>query len=75
MGRILYGNYAVVRLKESLWGGSYVGLMGIDKRSGNVMDRFNQTGGIDTRLVFFKDWLVDAHVAGTQSAWGTQREQ
>src|SRR5438445_1181721 len=26
-------NYAVVRLKESLWGGSYVGVMGIDKRS------------------------------------------
>src|SRR5205807_6438077 len=62
-----YGNYAVVRLKESLWGGSYIGVMGIDKRSGNVLDSFNQTGGIDTRLVFFKDWLVDAHVAGTQS--------
>jgi len=41
--------------------------MGIDKRSGNMFDNFNQTGGIDTRLVFFKDWLVDAHVAGTQS--------
>ena len=62
-----YGNYAVVRLKESLWGGSYVGVMGIDKRSGNLLDSFNQTGGVDTRLVFFKDWLVDAHVAGTQS--------
>src|SRR5260370_7659092 len=30
-----YSNFAVVRLKESLWPGSYVGLMGIDKRSGN----------------------------------------
>ena len=62
-----YANFAVVRLKESLWAGSYVGVMGIDKRSGNVLDDFNQTGGVDTRLVFFKDWFVDAHMAGTQS--------
>src|SRR5258708_6139164 len=41
--------------------------MGIDKRSGSVLDDFNQTGGVDTRLVFFKDWFVDAHMAGTQS--------
>ena len=62
-----YANYAVARLKESLWGGSYVGVMGIDKRSGNPLESFNQTGGVDTRLVFFKDWFVDAHMAGTQS--------
>jgi len=62
-----YANYAVVRLKESLWAGSYIGVMGIDKRSGNTQDSFNQTGGVDTRLVFFKDWFVDAHMAGTRS--------
>jgi uncharacterized protein DUF5916/cellulose/xylan binding protein with CBM9 domain len=62
-----YSNFSVVRLKESLWPGSYVGVMGIDKRSGNVLDNFNQTGGADTRLIFFKDWIVDAHMAGTQS--------
>jgi Domain of unknown function (DUF5916) len=62
-----YANYGVVRVKESLWGGSYIGVMGIDKRSGDLQDSFNQTGGVDTRLVFFKDWFVDAHVAGTQS--------
>ena len=62
-----YSNFAVIRLKESLWAGSYVGVMGIDKRSGNLFDSFNQTGGADTRLVFFKDWFVDAHIAGTQS--------
>ncbi len=62
-----YANYAVARLKESLWGGSYVGVMGIDKRSGNPLESFNQTGGVDTRLDFFKDWFVDAHMAGTQS--------
>ena len=62
-----YSNFAVVRVKESLWPGSYVGVMGIDKRSGDVLDSYNQTGGVDTRLVFFKDWFVDAHMAGTQS--------
>ncbi len=62
-----YANYAVARVKESLWAGSYVGVMGIDKRSGNPLDSFNQTGGVDTRLVFFKDWFVDAHMAGTRS--------
>ena len=61
-----YANYAVARVKESLWAGSYVGVMGIDKRSGNPLESFNQTGGVDTRLVFFKDWFVDAHMAGTQ---------
>jgi hypothetical protein len=62
-----YANYAITRLKESLWGGSYIGAMGIDKRSGNVPDSYNQTGGVDTRLVFYKDFIVDAHLAGTQS--------
>ena len=62
-----FSNSAVVRLKESLWPGSYVGVMGIDKRSGDMLDSYNQTGGVDTRLVFFKDWFVDAHVVGTQS--------
>ncbi len=60
-------NYAAARLKESLWAGSYIGVMGIDKRSGNPQDSFNQAGGVDTRLVLFKDWFVDAHVAGTRS--------
>jgi len=62
-----YSNFSIVRLKQSLWPGSYVGVMGIDKRSGNILDTFNQTGGVDTRLIFFKDWVVDAHMAGTQS--------
>ena len=45
-----YANYAVARLKRSLWGGSYIGVMGIDKRSGNPFDSFNQTSGADTRF-------------------------
>jgi len=62
-----YANYLVARLKESLWAGSYIGAMGIDKRSGTPQDAFNQTGGVDTRLIFFKDWFVDGHIAGTRS--------
>ena len=61
-----YANFVVARMKESLWAGWYIGVMGIDKRSGDVQDNFNQTGGVDTRLVFFRDWFVDAHMAGTQ---------
>src|SRR3989454_7244725 len=60
-------NYAVARVKESLWAGSYIGGMIIDKRSGNTQDSFNQTGGVDSRLIFFKNWFVDAHMAGTRS--------
>jgi hypothetical protein len=62
-----FGNYAVVRVKRSLFGDSYIGVMGIDKRSGNIQDPFNKTGGIDTRLVFFKNLFLDAHAAFTQS--------
>jgi hypothetical protein len=62
-----YANYGVVRVKESLWAGSYIGAIGIDKRSGDVADPFNQTGGVDTRMVFFKDWFLDTHIAGTRS--------
>lgn len=60
-------SYAVARVKESLWGGSYVGAMVIDKHSGDRQDSFNQTAGVDTRLVFLDDWFVTAHAAGTRS--------
>jgi hypothetical protein len=62
-----YGNFAVARVKHALFGSSYIGVMGIDKRSGNQQDPFNQTGGVDTRLVLPKDFFVDAHIATTRS--------
>ena len=62
-----YGNYGVVRVKRSLFGDSYIGVMGIDKRSGNLQDPLNQTGGIDMRLIFFRDLFVDAHAASTRT--------
>jgi hypothetical protein len=66
-----YANFAVVRVKRALWGGSYIGVMGIDKRSSNTPDNpsnsFNQTEGADTRLVFFKDLAVNAFAAQTRT--------
>jgi len=60
-------NYAVIRVKRSLWGGSYVGVMGIDKRSGNPLDSFNQSTGADTRLVFFNNLVVNGYAAQTRT--------
>jgi hypothetical protein len=62
-----YANYAVARVKRSLGGGSYVGVMGIDKRSGNPFDNFNQTAGADTRLVFFRNLVVHGFATQTRS--------
>ena len=62
-----YANYAVLRVKRSLWGGSYIGAMGIDKRSGNPFDNFNQTEGIDTRLVFLKNLVFNAYATQTRT--------
>ncbi len=60
-------NYAVLRVKRSLWGGSYVGLMGIDKRAGNPVNDFNQTSGVDTRLVFFNSLVLNGFAAQTRT--------
>src|SRR5947199_10286083 len=62
-----YANYAVARVKRSLWGGSYIGLMGIDKHSGNPFDNFNQTSGADTRLVFFRNLVVHGFATQTRT--------
>ena len=63
-----WANYAVLRLKRSLWGtGSYIGVMGIDKRSGNVTSPFNQTEGVDGRFVLFRDLVVNGYAAQTRT--------
>ncbi len=62
-----YANYAVTRLKRSLWGGSYVGVMGIDKRSGNPTDSYNQSSGADARLVFFRNLVLSGFAAQTRT--------
>jgi hypothetical protein len=63
-----YANYAVLRLKRSLGrSGSYLGVMGVDKRSGNTIDRYNQTSGVDGRWVFFRDLILSGFAAQTRS--------
>src|SRR6266700_1189230 len=61
-------NYAVLLLKRSLWGsGSYVGVMGIDKRSGYAIPSFNQTSGVDGRFVLFKNLVLNGYAAQTRT--------
>ncbi len=61
-------NYAVLRVKRSLWGtGSYVGVMGIDKRSGGAASSFNQTAGVDGKFVLFKNLVLNGYAAQTRT--------
>src|SRR6267154_674960 len=62
-----YANYAVLRVKRSPWGGSYIGVLGIDKRTGNPFDSFNQTEGADTRLVLLKNLVLNAYATQTRT--------
>jgi hypothetical protein len=63
-----YANYAVARVKRSIGeSGSYVGVMGIDKRTGNPAGNYNQAAGVDGRLVLWKDLAVNGFAAQTRS--------
>jgi hypothetical protein len=62
-----WANFAVARAKYALWSGSYIGLMGIDKRSGSATDSFNQSSGADTRLVFFRNLVVNGFASQTRT--------
>jgi hypothetical protein len=62
-----WANFAVARAKYALWSGSYVGLMGIDKRSGSADDSFNQSSGADTRLVFFRNLVASGFASQTRT--------
>lgn len=60
-------NYAVARVKRSLFGNSYIGLLGIDKESGNPLDRHNRAGGVDTRVILHKNFVLHGYAARTDS--------
>jgi hypothetical protein len=62
-----WANFAVARAKYALWSGSYVGFMGIDKRSGSATDKFNQSSGADARLVFLGNVVVNGFASQTRS--------
>ena len=63
-----WANYAVLRVKKSLGrSGSYIGVMGIDKRSGELGSGFNQTIGADGRFVLFKNLVLAGYAAQTRT--------
>src|SRR5260370_41125921 len=62
-----YANYAVFRVKRSLPGGSYIGVMGIDKRAGNTAPPFNETGGVDTRVALVNNLVLMGYAAQSRS--------
>ena len=62
-----WANFAVARAKYALWSGSYLGVMGIDKRSGSAIDSFNQSSGADARLVFFRNLIVNGFASQTRT--------
>lgn len=63
-----WANFAVLRVKRSLWGtGSYLGVIGIDKRSGEVGSAFNQTAGVDGKFVLFKSLVLNGYAAQTRT--------
>jgi hypothetical protein len=63
-----YANFAVLRVKRSLGtSGSYIGVMGIDKRSGDPAGNFNQTAGVDGRAVLFKNLILSGFAAQTRT--------
>jgi len=60
-----YGNYAVVRVKRPLMPGSYIGFMATDKRSGNPLDPYNRSGGVDAKFVLFRNLNLRGYYAKT----------
>lgn len=60
-------NYAVARVKRSLFGNSYIGVMGIDKRSGDRADPFNEAAGADARIVLARNLVVRAYATETRT--------
>jgi hypothetical protein len=63
-----WANFAVLRVKRSLWNtGSYIGVMGIDKRSGQEGSSFNQTSGVDGRFVLFRNLVLNGYAAQTRT--------
>ena len=60
-----YGNYAVVRVKRPLTPGSFIGFMATDKESGNPLDPYNRSGGIDAKFVLFHNLNLRGYYAKT----------
>jgi len=62
-----YANYSVLRVKRPLLDNSYVGIMVVDKESGSAEEPFNRAGGVDGKLVLFKNLTLSGYYAKTRS--------
>lgn len=61
-------NYAVARIKSRVFSESYVGVIGIDKESGNVLDPYNRAAGADANFIFFHKLGISGFWAKTFSS-------
>jgi hypothetical protein len=62
-----YGNYSVVRVKKPLTPGSYVGFIVTDKQSGDALDPYNRSGGVDAKFVLFRNLNLRGYYVKTWS--------
>jgi len=60
-------NYAIARVKRPLTRGSYIGFMATDKESGNPLDPYNRTGGVDAKFLLFGNLNLRGYYAKTWS--------
>jgi hypothetical protein len=56
-------NYSIVRVKRPLTPGSYIGFMATDKESGNPLDPYNRSGGVDAKFVLFQNLNLRGYYA------------
>ncbi len=68
-----WANYVVARVKRKILSESYIGAIAIDKESGNPLDRFNRTAGVDANFRFFKKLTLSGYYAKTSSYSPQQR--
>jgi len=60
-------NYSVVRVKRPLTPGSYIGFIATDKESGNSLDPYNRSGGLDAKFILFNNLNLRGYYAKTWS--------
>jgi hypothetical protein len=68
-----WANYVVARVKRKILAESYIGAIAIDKESGNPLDRFNRTAGVDANFLLFKRLTLSGYYAKTFSYSTQQR--
>jgi hypothetical protein len=60
-------NYSILRVKRPLTPGSYIGFIATNKESGNSLDAYNRSGGLDAKFVLFNNLNLRGYYAKTWS--------